>query len=173
MTILIILIHVMLIMIGRGQMGSALMGSLHISCSSTEGLFGHSGWPTFILPKVPGRTFLPNSSKSLSFCSGTISVDPICPQPNTILYYGTLYYNTYNYHYYYYYYTISLKDAYITEEKHPDHRLAGPGPRHLPPRGGHQGENVITSIYLSIYLSLSLYIYIYIHIHTTCLTLLI
>ena len=28
--------------VGKGQMGSALMGSLQISCSLTEGLFGYS-----------------------------------------------------------------------------------------------------------------------------------
>ena len=64
-----------------GQMGSALMGSLQISCFLTEGLFGYSPQPTFISPEVPGRTFFRNLSKLFTFCSGPVSVDPICPQP--------------------------------------------------------------------------------------------
>ena len=34
-----------------------------------------------IFPKVPWRTFFPKLSKVITFCSGPISVDPICPQP--------------------------------------------------------------------------------------------
>ena len=54
------------VVLGKGQMGSALMGSLQISCFSTEGLFGYSRQPTFIFPKVPGCTFSPNLSKLLT-----------------------------------------------------------------------------------------------------------
>ena len=72
---------------GKGQMGSALMGSLRFFlCFSTEGLF----WVlplTYIFPKVPGRTFFPQSIKQTYFCSGPISVDPICPQPSKFNYY--------------------------------------------------------------------------------------
>ena len=57
---------------GKGQMGSALMGSLRISCFLTEGLFGYSRSPTFISPKVPGRSFFPNLSKLLAS-----AVDPL------------------------------------------------------------------------------------------------
>ena len=52
--------------LGKGQMGSALMGSLQILCFLTEGLFGCSRQPTFIFPKVPGRTFFHNLSKFIT-----------------------------------------------------------------------------------------------------------
>ena len=45
------------IIIGKGQMRSALMGSLHVLCFLTEGL---------------------------DFGSGPISDDPICPQPRHV-----------------------------------------------------------------------------------------
>ena len=78
-------------------MGSALIGSLQISCFLTEGLFRYSRLPTFVFPKVPGRAFSYNLSKLITFaaaplvltrfaveihyfCSGPIGVDPICPQ---------------------------------------------------------------------------------------------
>ena len=57
-------------------MRSALMGSLQISCFLTAGLFGFSRSPTFICPKVPGRTFFPNPSKFVNFCSGPIVLTP-------------------------------------------------------------------------------------------------
>ena len=56
--------------VGKGRMGSALMGSLQISRFLTEGLFG--GTPVnlrFIFPKMPGCTFFPNLSKSLPHLS--------------------------------------------------------------------------------------------------------
>ena len=34
----------------------------------------------FYHPKVPGRTFFPKLSTIITFCSGPISVDPVCPQ---------------------------------------------------------------------------------------------
>ena len=46
-------------------MGSALLGSLQLLCCLTEGPFGYSHWPTFMLPKVPGRTFFPICQISL------------------------------------------------------------------------------------------------------------
>ena len=36
----------------------------------------------FYLRKVPGRNFFPKSVKIHYFCSGPVSVDPICPQPS-------------------------------------------------------------------------------------------
>ena len=36
----------------------------------------------FYLPEVPGRTFFHQSVEIHYFCSGPISVDPVCPQPN-------------------------------------------------------------------------------------------
>ena len=65
-----------------GQMWSALMGSLQISCCLT-GTFG--GTPVNLLlfsQKCQGVPFSPSCQNS--FCSGTISVDPICPQPSYV-----------------------------------------------------------------------------------------
>ena len=62
--------------VGKGQMGSALMGSLQISCFLTEGPFGYSALPTFILPKVPGRTFFPNLSKIITFAAAPLVSTP-------------------------------------------------------------------------------------------------
>ena len=50
-------------------MGSALMGSLQVSCFLTEGLFEHSDLITFIFLKVPGRTFFHNLSKLITFAA--------------------------------------------------------------------------------------------------------
>ena len=69
--------------IGKGHMGSALMGSLQSSCFLTEGLLG-------VLPvnlllssqKWQGVPFFPNLSRIHYFCSDPISVDPIFPQPS-------------------------------------------------------------------------------------------
>ena len=54
--------------VGKGQMGSALMGSLQISCLSTEGPFGYSRYPMLISPKVPGRTFCPQPRQGKPSC---------------------------------------------------------------------------------------------------------
>ena len=69
---------------GTGQMGSALMGSLQLSCFSSEGPF--LGTPVNLLvssQKCQGVPF-PQSVKPHVFCSGPISVDPICPQPKML-----------------------------------------------------------------------------------------
>ena len=68
-------------------MGSALMGSLqqkHVSLQ--RDLLGTPvNLITFISLKVPGHTFFPNKSVKIhDFCSGPISVDPICPQPGSV-----------------------------------------------------------------------------------------
>ena len=68
--------------VGKGQMGSALTGSLQISWFLTEGLFGYSRQPTFYLPKSARAYLFPQSVKSHYLCSGPISVDPISLKPN-------------------------------------------------------------------------------------------
>ena len=45
------------------------MGSLRTSYFLTEGPFGYSRWPTFVFPKVPGRTFFLNLSKIITFAA--------------------------------------------------------------------------------------------------------
>ena len=62
--------------LGKGRIRSALMGSMQISCFLTEGPFGHSRWPTFIFPKVPGRTFFPQSVKIYYFRYGPLVLTP-------------------------------------------------------------------------------------------------
>ena len=67
--------------LAQGQMGSALMGSLQISCFLTEWLFW--GTPVNLClssQKCQGVPFSPIRQKLL-LCSGPISADPICPRP--------------------------------------------------------------------------------------------
>ena len=52
------------------------MGSLKISCVLTEGPLGYSREYTFIFPKVPGRTFFPNLSKSITFAAAPLVLTP-------------------------------------------------------------------------------------------------
>ena len=61
------------------------MGSLQISCFLTEGLFGYSRLTYLHLPKSARSYLIPQSVKIHYFCSGPISVDPICPQPSGLL----------------------------------------------------------------------------------------
>ena len=61
---------------GKGKMGSALMGSLQISCALTEGPFGYCRLPTCFFPKVPGRTFFPNLSKTITFAAAPLVLTP-------------------------------------------------------------------------------------------------
>ena len=62
-------------------MGSALMGSLQVSCFLTEGLFGYSYLPTLSSQKCQGVPF--SAICKINYCcSGPIGVDLICPQPN-------------------------------------------------------------------------------------------
>ena len=63
-------------------MGSALVGSLRILCFLTEGLF----WGTpvnllVIFPKVPGRTFLLNRPKFITFAAAPLALTPFRPHP--------------------------------------------------------------------------------------------
>ena len=41
-----------------------------------QGLFGYSRQPTFIFPKVPGRTFLPNPSKFVTSAAAPVALNP-------------------------------------------------------------------------------------------------
>ena len=75
---------------GKGRMGSALMGSLQVSCFLTEGPFGHSlPFTYFNLPKSARVYRFPQAVKIRYWCSGPISVDPICPQSTHVF---TIYY---------------------------------------------------------------------------------
>ena len=67
--------------VGKGQMGSALMGSLQMSCFFDRGTFWVPPLTYFHLPKSARAYLFPQSVKTHYFCSGPISVDPICPQP--------------------------------------------------------------------------------------------
>ena len=61
---------------GEGQMGSALMGSLHLFLCFSRDLLGTN------LSKYVNIAYLfTQSVKNSYFCSDPISVDPICPQP--------------------------------------------------------------------------------------------
>ena len=69
--------------LGKGHLGSALRGSLQVSCLLTEGF---RGTPVNLLVYdicTSDRAHLfPQSVKLSFFCSGPISVEPICPQPS-------------------------------------------------------------------------------------------
>ena len=64
-------------------MGPALMGSLRFLFTFFDGgTFWALPLTCFCLPKTArGVPFSPICRNSLLFCSGPISVDPICPQP--------------------------------------------------------------------------------------------
>ena len=64
------------IFFGKGQMGSALMGSLQTCCFLTEGLFGILPLTYFHLPKSARRTFFPNLSKSNTFTAAPLVLTP-------------------------------------------------------------------------------------------------
>ena len=67
--------------VGKGQMGSALTGSLQISFFFlTQGLLDT---PVISSKKCQGAPFFP-ICKNHYLCSGPISVDPICPQPSIV-----------------------------------------------------------------------------------------
>ena len=67
--------------IGKGHMGSALMGSLRILVLFDRGTFWVLLLTYFYITKSAGVYLFPQSVKNVCFCSGPISVDPICPQP--------------------------------------------------------------------------------------------
>ena len=66
--------------LGKGQLWSALMGSLQISCLMT-GTFWALPLAYCYLPRSARAHLFPQSVEIHYFCSGPISVDPICPQP--------------------------------------------------------------------------------------------
>ena len=61
-------------------MGSALLGSLQISCFLTR-TFRVLPLTYLYFPKSARAYFVPQSGKIHYFYSDPISVDPICPQP--------------------------------------------------------------------------------------------
>ena len=63
-------------------MGSALLGSLRIACFLTEGSFWVLPLTYFYLPKSAMTCLFSQSVKIYYFCSGYLSVDPICRQPS-------------------------------------------------------------------------------------------
>ena len=67
---------------GMGQMGSALMGSLQMVFGQRDLL----GTPVnlFVFPKSARAYLFPQSLKLCYLCSGPISVDTMCPQPNSV-----------------------------------------------------------------------------------------
>ena len=84
MIVIVIVIMVMIVVVtGCGQMGSALLGSLQGCCFLTDFL----GTPVNLLLIFPNCQGVPFSSicQIHDFCSGPISVDPICPQPMTTI----------------------------------------------------------------------------------------
>ena len=59
--------------LGKGQLGSALMGSLQINhVVSGRGTFWVLPLAYFYLPKVPGRTFLPTLSRLITFAAAPL-----------------------------------------------------------------------------------------------------
>ena len=62
--------------LGRGQMGSALMGSLQFLA-----FWQRHFWGTNLSKSINCAYLFPKSVKINNFCSDPISVDPICPQP--------------------------------------------------------------------------------------------
>ena len=69
----------------KGHMGSALMGSLHILCLFDRGRDFLGSLVNLLLSsqKCQGVPFSPICQNGY-FCSGPISVDPICPQPTGV-----------------------------------------------------------------------------------------
>ena len=66
---------------GKGQLGSALMRSLQISMTED---FWVLPLTYLYLPKSP-KSARAQSGKNHNFCSGPVSVEPICPQPRHAL----------------------------------------------------------------------------------------
>ena len=69
--------------LGKGQMGSALIGVTANFMFLTEFVLGVLPLAYFYIPKSSRACLFPQSVKIHYFCSGPISVDPICPQPPT------------------------------------------------------------------------------------------
>ena len=69
--------------LGKGRMGSALMGSLHFFLFDRRA-FWVLPLTYFSLPKKARAYLLPQSAKNQYFCSDPISLDPIGPQRSAI-----------------------------------------------------------------------------------------
>ena len=67
--------------LGKGQVGSALMGSLRIVVLFDGGTFGVLPLTYFYLLKSARVHLFPQSVEIHYSCHSPISVDPICPQP--------------------------------------------------------------------------------------------
>ena len=59
-------------LLGKGQMGSALMGSLQILCFWQRDFLGTPVNLLVFSPKVTGRTFFPNLPKSITFAAAPL-----------------------------------------------------------------------------------------------------
>ena len=70
-------------LLGKRQTRSALMGSLQI-CVFDRGTFWVLPLTYLYLTKSARAYLFPQSVKIHDFCSGPISVDPICPQPTQV-----------------------------------------------------------------------------------------
>ena len=70
----------------KGKTGSALMRSLQISCFFDSGTFWVLPSTYFYLSKSARAYLFPQSVKIHYFCSGPISVDPICPQSMDLIF---------------------------------------------------------------------------------------
>ena len=67
----------------RDKMGSALIGSLQVSCFLDRGTFWVLPLTYFHLPKSARAYLFPQSVEIHYFCSGPISVDPVSLQPRS------------------------------------------------------------------------------------------
>ena len=67
-----------------GLTGDTGKGELQIPCFFDRGTFWVLPLNYFYIPKHASAYLFPQSVKIHDFCSGPISVDPICPQPKAI-----------------------------------------------------------------------------------------
>ena len=70
--------------VGKGQVESALMGPLRLSCFSDRGTFWVLPLTYFHIPRSVSANLFVQSVKIHYFFSGPVSVDPICPQPSRV-----------------------------------------------------------------------------------------
>ena len=67
--------------VGKGRMGSALIGATASFMLFDRGAFGVLPLTYFYIHKGARSYLFPQSVKIHDFCSGPVSVDPVCPQP--------------------------------------------------------------------------------------------
>ena len=82
LSVILLLLLIMIMIIGKGQMGSALMGVTANFMFFDRGTFWVLPLTCFYIHKSARVYLFPQSVKIDYFCSGPISVDPICPQPS-------------------------------------------------------------------------------------------